>query len=265
MHYLDEGTGGAVVCVHGNPTWSFFYRGLVKGLRDNHRVLVPDHMGCGLSDKPQSYPYCLRQHIDNLESLLESTRPGPFDLVVHDWGGAIGLGLAGRRPEWIRRIVILNTAAFPFATIPFRIALCRTPGVGEWMLRGLNAFVRAATYMTTVKPLAEEVKEGFTLPYDSWKNRIAIARFVQDIPMRPSHPSYATLQEVEKGLERLAEKPVEIHWGMQDWCFHEGILREWPRRLPQAKVHRYEKAGHYLLEDAGDRIIPSIRSFLSQK
>ncbi len=262
MHYLDEGEGEPVVCVHGNPTWSFFYRNLVAGLKDQHRCLVPDHVGCGLSDKLQDYPYCLRQHIDNLEHWLEALQPGPFNLVVHDWGGAIGLGLAGRRPEWIRRIIVLNTAAFPFASIPRRIALCRTPLIGEWMLRRLNAFVRAATFMTTEKPLSTVAKAGFTHPYDCWDNRVAIARFVQDIPMQPTHPSYGTLVEVREGLQFLRDKPVEIHWGMKDWCFHGGILKEWPQHLPQAAVHRYENAGHYLLEDAGDEVIPAIRRFL---
>ena len=105
QHYLDEGRGPAVVMLHGNPTWSFYYRNLVLALRDEHRVIVPDHMGCGLSDKPQEYTYTLRQHIDNLEHLLDEELQVPeVDLVVHDWGGAIGMGYAVRHPERIRQI-----------------------------------------------------------------------------------------------------------------------------------------------------------------
>ena len=112
MHFLDEGQGEPILALHGNPTWSFYYRELVKGLRGTNRVVVPDHVGCGLSDKPQDYPYTLRTHIDNVEALVDRLELGPFNLVVHDWGGAIGMGLAGRRPDLVKRILFLNTAAY---------------------------------------------------------------------------------------------------------------------------------------------------------
>ncbi len=114
-HYIDEGQGPPVVMVHGNPSWSIYYRNLVEALRSTHRCIVPDHIGCGFSDKPDdsNYAYTLSQRIEDLESLLESLNlTEPITLVVHDWGGAIGMGYATRHPEKIARLVILNTAAF---------------------------------------------------------------------------------------------------------------------------------------------------------
>jgi haloalkane dehalogenase len=264
MHYLDEGQGEPFLMVHGNPTWSFFYRHWVAHLRANFRCLVPDHLGCGLSDKPQDYSYTLEQHIDNLESLVESVNPEPLNLVVHDWGGAIGLGYAVRHPERIRRLIILNTAAFPFPKIPMRIAACRLPVIGEPAVRGGNLFVRAAMHMTTVKPLSAAARAGFGYPYRSWKDRVAVYNFVRDIPMDPSHLSWTTLNGIAKGLGKLGNKPAKIIWGMRDWCFHEGILKEWPHYLPQAKIHPFDDAGHYLLEDQGPAIYKVVDDWITE-
>src|SRR5207237_1308320 len=145
-------------------------------------------------------------------------------LVVHDWGGAIGLGVAGRDPERFARLLILNSAAFPGGPMPLRIALCRTPLLGELAVRGLNAFALAATVTTTVRPLAPEVKRGLLAPYGSWYDRIAIHRFVMDIPTAPTHPSYAALAAVERGLERLRSLPATLVWGERDWCFTPWFL-----------------------------------------
>lgn len=264
IHYLDEGQGEPFLMVHGNPTWSFFYRHWVAHLRGNYRCIVPDHLGCGLSDKPQRESYTLKQHIGNLESLVEALNPGPFNLVVHDWGGAIGLGYAVRHPERIRRLIVLNTAAFPFPKIPWRIAACRLPLLGEPAVRAGNLFVRAAMHMTTVKPLSATARAGFGHPYRSWHDRVAIYNFVRDIPMQSNHRSWATLQGIAEGLNVLGGKPAKIFWGMQDWCFHEGILKEWPRYLPQAQIHRLEEAGHYLLEDCGPEIYRMVDDWIAE-
>src|SRR5579862_890877 len=203
-HYVDEGPrtqskgrgGRAVLMLHGNPTWSFYYRNMILALRDKHRCVVPDHMGCGLSDKPQDYPYTLAQHIYNARSLIDRLELQELDLIVHDWGGAIGFGLAMQIPERIRRLVILNTAAFPSSRIPLRIAVCRVPVLGEIAIRGLNAFAQAALVMAVAhrEKLTPEIKEGYLAPYDSWENRIAHLRFVQDIPMQPEHPTWPLLK-----------------------------------------------------------------------
>ncbi len=252
QHYLDEGAdrgGLPAVMVHGNPTWSFFFRDLVRAWSGTRRCLVPDHVGCGRSDRPRGYPYTLKTHIDNLEDLLETVLPpadapgGRIALVVHDWGGAIGMGYAVRRPERIAKLVIANTAAWPDLKVPGRIKLCRWPGVGAFLVQGLNLFVRLATRQTTVKPLPADVRAGYAAPYDSWRAREAVLRFVQDIPLSPKDPSHAVLTDIAARLPALRDVPAQLVWGMRDWCFSPYYLRGWRERFPAARVLELPDAG----------------------
>lgn len=247
---------------HGNPTWSFYYRNLILGLRDRFRCIALDHIGCGLSDKPQSYTYRLSDHIENAVRLVEHLNLQRFHIVVHDWGGPIGLGLATRMPEKVGSLVILNTAAFPATEMPLPLKICRLPLLGAILVRGGNLFARPALKMAVCKPLSKEVRAGYLFPYDSWKNRIATLRFVEDIPMNPRHPSFSVLKDIEKNLEKLSGKPMLICWGMQDFVFTEKFLEEWIRRFPKAISHRFSAAGHYLLEDAGDEVLKLVNEFL---
>ncbi|WP_028583424.1 alpha/beta fold hydrolase [Desulfogranum mediterraneum] len=265
MAYLDEGQGPVVVMVHGNPSWSYLYRNLVSHLKGGYRCIVPDHLGCGFSAKPQDQPYTLEQHINNLEALLASLEIERCVLVVHDWGGAIGMGWAGRHPERVQGMVVMNTAAFRSTRIPLRISVCRWPLLGPLLVRGLNVFARAAVFMAVAKPMPPKVAAGFLAPYDSWHNRLAILRFVQDIPLRASHRSWSTLVEVEQSLARLAELPMLLCWGGQDFCFNDHFFQGWRLRFPQAEAHSFKGAGHYLLEDALEEIVPLIDTFLSQR
>lgn len=262
ISYVDEGAGPPALMVHGNPTWSIYYRHLITALRDSHRVIVPDHMGCGLSDKPQGYPYRLANHIENLTRLVEHLQLGPLDLVVHDWGGAIGMGWAVRHPELVRRIIVLNTAAFLSPRLPLRIAVCRVPLFGDIALRGMNAFAGMATFMAVERPMAAELRRAYLLPYDSWQNRIAQLRFVQDIPMRPGHPTWAVVDAIDRELPVLRDKPMQIFWGGKDWCFNDHFLAGWLQRFPQAQATRFDHAGHYVLEDAHHEIVPRAVRFL---
>lgn len=265
-HYLDEGQGEPLLLVHGNPTWSFYWRNLVLGLRDQYRVLAPDHMGCGLSDKPQPYAYTLRQHIANLVQWVDALDLSRVTLLAHDWGGAIGLGAALERPDRFARLVLFNTGAFPPPFIPLRIRVCRTPLAGALAVRGLNVFARAALRMATNKPerMTPAVKAGLLAPYDNWAHRVAIHRFVQDIPLSPRHPTWQTLADIERRLPVLADRPGLLIWGMLDWCFRPLCLEILQRLLPQAEAHRIEDAGHYVVEDAHERIVPLVRDFLAR-
>jgi len=262
LAYLDEGGGLPVVMIHGNPSWSYLYRNLVSGLRDRFRCIVPDHLGCGFSDKPQAYPYRLANHIDNLERLLDHLGVTLCTLVVHDWGGAIGMGWAGRHPERVAGVVVLNTAAFRSPRLPLRIAVCRWPLLGPLLVRGLNGFARAATVMAVTRPMRPEVARGFLAPYDNWRHRVAVLRFVQDIPMNEAHPSWSTLTTVEAGLDRLRACPLLLCWGGRDFCFNDQFYDEWRRRFPGAEAHYFATANHYVLEDALDEIRPLIEPFL---
>ncbi len=265
LSFLDEGprTNSAVLMVHGNPTWSFYYRGLVKALAPERRCVVPDHVGMGLSEKPEDYPYTLATRIADLEALVASLGLTEIDLVVHDWGGAIGFGFAGRNPGLIRRMVILNTAAFPAPHIPARISACRLPVLGPLLVRGLNGFAGPATWMAMHRrKLSAVEKQGYLLPYDSWQHRVAVNAFVRDIPMQASHPTWTTLTEVERGLAQFRDRTALVIWGGRDFCFHDAFLRRWQEIFPTAKVHRLADAGHYVLDDAREEVVPLVQAFL---
>ena len=263
LAYLDEGSGPPVVMVHGNPSWSYLYRNLVLALRDRYRCIVPDHLGCGFSDKPQHAPYRLGNHLDNLERLLAALDLGPVRLVVHDWGGAIGMGWAGRHPERVAGAVLLNTAAFPSPRLPLRIAVCRWPLLGALLVRGFNGFARAAVHMAVTRQMRPEIAAGFLAPYDSWRHRIALHRFVEDIPMRPAHPSWATLTAIERSLAAI-DCPLLLCWGGRDFCFDTTFYDEWRRRFPRAEAYLFPEAGHYVLEDALTKALPAIERFLAR-
>jgi pimeloyl-ACP methyl ester carboxylesterase len=267
MSYLDEGPtrDEAVVMLHGNPTWSFFYRDLVRELSPRIRCIAPDHVGMGLSDKPRKYGYRLASRIDDIEALVDGLGLRRIHLVVHDWGGAIGFGLAVRRPERIGRIVILNTAAFPSTRIPKRIALCRAPLLGEFIVRGLNGFAEPATWMAmAARRMSWEERKGYLHPYASWAARIGVHRFIQDIPLERDHPSRPALDEIAGRLKTLSRNEKLVVWGGRDFCFDDSFLSRWREIYPDARVERLERAGHYVLEDAGAEARALISGFLTK-
>ncbi|MBU0962035.1 MAG: alpha/beta fold hydrolase, partial [Proteobacteria bacterium] len=232
-------------------------------LSRKNRVIAIDHLGCGLSDKPQDYNYCLQNHINNLSSLVHRLDVESFSLVVHDWGGAIGMGLAAENPVALEKVMVLNTAAFRSRRIPLRINVCRWPIIGEFLVRGLNGFAGPAIFMAVSKKMNRDVAEGYLAPYDSWKNRVAVAAFVKDIPLSPDHPSYQALVRVEQGLKIIQELriPMLICWGGKDFCFNKHFYDEWCNRFPEAETHYFAGSGHYLLEDAFGEIAPLAQQF----
>jgi pimeloyl-ACP methyl ester carboxylesterase len=266
MSYLDEGPrrDEAVLMLHGNPTWSFYYRDLVRELSPQLRCIVPDHIGMGLSEKPESYDYRLATRIADVEALVAALGLRRVHLVVHDWGGAIGFGWAARHPEQVGRIVILNTAAFPARRLAARIALCRVPFLGTGLVRGLNAFAAGATVMAMhARRLTRAEKQGYLWPYDSWAHRVAVSRFIHDIPMAPDHPSRATLEALAALLPAWSDRVGLILWGGRDFCFNDYFLSRWRDLYPQAECVRYADAGHYVLEDAGADVRSRIRNYLT--
>jgi haloalkane dehalogenase len=265
LHYIDEGQGSVVVAVHGNPTWSFYYRNVISSLRKSYRVIALDNIGCGFSDKPQDYIYDLNHHIENLSTLLSALKIEKCSLMVHDWGGAIGMGYAVRNPHAIEKIIVLNTAAFRSRRIPFRIRVCRWPIIGDILVRGLNGFAWPATFMAVTRKMDNTTKKYYLLPYDSWKNRIAVHRFVKDIPLNASHPSYQTLVEIEEGLAVLHRLniPMLLLWGGQDFCFTQDFFQEWLQRFPSAEAHLFHEFGHYILEDGYSTLLPLMSNFLA--
>ena len=268
LHYVDEGQGDPVLMVHGNPSWSFYYRDLSGELRSGHRVIAPDHIGCGRSAKPNDahYDYTLSTRVADLGTLVDSLDLRNITLVVHDWGGMIGMAWAAQHPDRIAKLVVMNTAAFPLPTgkaLPASLALARAPGIGALLVRGANIFSRGAVrYCVTRRPMSKAVAAGYLEPYDSWAHRIAVHRFVQDIPLKENDRAYRIMKETGDALVRLVDKPMLICWGLKDFVFGRQFLDEWVRRFPGAEVHRFEDCGHSVLEDAADEIIPLVRIFI---
>ncbi|MFM7202798.1 MAG: alpha/beta fold hydrolase [Myxococcota bacterium] len=270
LHVLDEGKGETLVMVHGNPTWSFYYRRLVRDLSAQHRVIVPDHIGMGLSDKPSDahYRYTLEQRVQDLEQTLEQLGAQQrLTLVAHDWGGMIALAYTLRNPTRVSRLVLMNTAGFFLPEgkpLPWQLFLVRRMPMG-FLVRGLNAFVRGANWMCSTVPgkLTEVARRGYALPYDSWEHRIAVHRFVQDIPLSEADPAHNLVQAVSTQLPALVARPTLVFWGRRDFVFDDGFLAEWKRRVPTLPIVEYPQAGHYVLEDAYDDILPRIRQFLA--
>jgi haloalkane dehalogenase len=271
LHYLDEGKGEPVVMLHGNPTWSFYYRDLVLALRDRFRCIVPDHIGCGLSDKPgdDRYPYSLERRVADLSRLIETLGiDSGVTLVLHDWGGMIGMAWATRNPSVIKKLVIMNTAAFHLPrekAFPIPLRICRDTLLGTILVRGFNAFSLAASFVGCKRnPMPAELRRAYRFPYDSWRNRIATLRFVQDIPLKEGDRGYQLVSDTEARLHLFRETPMAIFWGELDFVFDRVFLSEWRRRFPHAEVHSYPDAGHYILEDAKNEVIPLIADFIGR-
>ena len=268
--YLDEGPrdGEVVVMLHGNPSWSYYWRKLVLGLQDRYRCIVPDHIGMGLSDKPDDsrYAYTLQSRVDDLERLLDSLSAGSdITLAVHDWGGMIGFGWALAHSARVKRLVILNTAAFPLPTakaMPWQLKLGRDSSLGALLIRGVNAFADGATRFGVVDNMPPEVRAAYNAPYDSWANRISTLRFVQDIPLSPDDRAWPLVEAAGKKLSGYADRPAFIGWGLQDFVFDRHFLEVFQRALPQAEQHVFADAGHYVLEDKAAVLVPAIRKFL---
>jgi cis-3-alkyl-4-acyloxetan-2-one decarboxylase len=277
MHYLDEGLrdGEVVLALHGNPSWSYYWRHLIHGLRDRYRVIVPDHVGMGLSDKPDDgddalprYDYTLQSRVEDVATLLAHLGiDGPLTLAVHDWGGMIGFGWALSHATQVRRLVVLNTAAFPMPAgkpMPWQIALGRDYNIGEIVIRGFNAFSAGASWLGVKRRMPREVRRAYVAPYDSWRNRISTVRFMQDIPLSERDRAWPLVAEAGRRLPEFADRPAFLGWGLQDFVFDRDFLDGFRTALPGAEVHAFEDAGHYVLEDRHEVLVPAIRAFLDR-
>ena len=298
MHYLDEGpldsskgdTAETLLFVHGNPTWSFHWRRLIVALRDRYRCVAPDHIGCGLSDKPRRL-LRLWKHIDHLSSLISTLELNRITLIAQDWGGAIGLAAMLGTPYRFEKIILFNTGAFPPRYIPWRIRACRIPVLGRMAVQGANLFSRAALRMTLARQqgLERAVAAGYLAPYDSWANRRAVYGFVRDIPspqtgympevapnprsecfielqdLVADHQTWRTLAAVERHLPSLANRRALLIWGMRDWCFRPDCLDRFIEAWPQAEVHRLADVGHWVVEDAPEEALAIVEQFLGSQ
>ncbi len=273
LSYIDAGrpAGQPVVMLHGNPTWSYYYRNVIADLKSDYRCIVPDHIGCGLSDKPPitQYDYSLKSRINDLEALLDHLNvKDNITLILHDWGGMIGMGYAARHPERIKRIIAGNTGCTRLPAgkrLPLGLKIGRKSKLGEWLILNRNLFCKlAAKWCVTRKPLPPEIKDMYMKPYDTPENRIAVLKFVQTIPLSEKDAGWDIVMDVEKSLPKFKDVPTLLLWGMKDWVFDQHFLAEWQRHFPHAESHTWPDCGHYLLEDAGDEAIIKMREFLEK-
>jgi cis-3-alkyl-4-acyloxetan-2-one decarboxylase len=277
LSYLDEGPrdGEVIVMLHGNPSWSYYWRHLVSGLRDRYRCIVPDHVGMGLSDRPDDapaahpqYDYTLQSRIDDVDTLLTQLGiTGAVTLAVHDWGGMIGFGWALRDPSRVKRLVITNTAAFPLPSakrFPMRLAMGRDSQLGGWLIRRFNLFARGAARFGTVRRLPKAVRKAYAGVYDGWQQAISTLRFMQDIPLQSGDRAMPFVEASAAMLPTYANRPAFLGWGLRDFVFDQHFLAGFQAALPQAEVHAYYDAGHYALEDKHEVLVPLIRDFLDR-
>jgi haloalkane dehalogenase len=268
LHYIDQGKGNPVVMVHGNPTWSFYFRHIIQALSGDHRTIAPDHMGCGLSYKPDEtqYDFHLKSRVEDFSTLMDYLDLDRVTLLVHDWGGMIGMAWAVENPDRISRLIVTNTAGFfppGRKRIPLRL----------WIIRNLkafarpavlygNLFARTALFMAPHKPLAPAVKKGLLAPYNSPLHRLSTLHFVQGIPLLPEDEGFDIVDRVSRKLGSLSSHPMLILWGKHDFVFDLDYYNEWRRRFPSAQAHLFEDAGHYLMEDVPNRIVHLTNAFM---
>ncbi|MFX0133394.1 MAG: alpha/beta fold hydrolase [Candidatus Hodarchaeota archaeon] len=277
MHYVDEGKGEPIVCVHGEPTWGYLYRHFITELSKNNRVVVPDHMGFGKSDVPQDKPYVLARHVDNLTKLLLKLDLKNITLIMQDWGGPIGFGFATRNPDLIKRLIILNTGVgvFPEGTPPWYqdTKLEGVPDLGNEeiynkTLSDMKNFIpimfKYAIY--NQKKVTPIMLKAYTTPFPNKESSIGAVAFPKDIPIGFSHPSANFMLETFKNLKKLSDRPKILIWGLKDPIFPKIVIDLWKSIYRDLKnsTHFIENASHFLQEDASEEIINYIKSFLQK-
>jgi len=263
MHYVDEGQGPLVILVHGNPTWSFYYREVIKKLRTQFRVIAPDHIGCGLSEHPYGRHFKAADRVTHLQNLVDSLGLKSFSLIMHDWGGSIGTTLAVRNLERIDRLIYLNTTLTETESLPWFIKISSKPFIGKFLTKTTKTFLRLTTNVGAATKLPKRVKKGYFFPYRTAKDRSFVWDFVHDIPFNMDHPTYSGMMEISRGVPELSKKPIQIIWGLKDPCFHQEILTQLMRLFPAARVLEIPTASHLVVEDATDLVNETIENFLT--
>lgn len=262
LHYVDEGSGKPVVMVHGNPTWSFLYRKMIDPLSSDYRCVTPDHLGFGLSDKPESFSYRPEDHAENFEALMLELDLTNVTLVCQDWGGPTSLHFAVNHPDRIRSIVVMNTFMFPLTHRWDAWLFSKTLGgpLGRFGIRYFNSIVNWGIPIATYKSLSETVMRHYREPFRNPENRRPIWTFLQSI-----HDSTPFLEELWSKREALSDVPFSFVWAEDDPTFGDRELNRWRQFKPDAPVRRLHHASHFLQEDHGDEIAGIIDEFLSPK
>ena len=273
LHYVDEGEGLPVVMLHGNPAWSYLYRRFIPPLLDaGRRAIAVDLLGFGRSDKPDDAgEFRVERHVERLGALLDSLDLRDVCLVVHDWGGPIGLAWAVRNPERIARLMVLNTFA-PRLPGPMgrglTLRMLRTRGLGELAAKrraGLTEDFLLRAGVRHRDRLDAQAKAAYRAPHPDAASRTGVLAFPRQVPLSEDDAVAALSREVEEGLRRsFADRPATICWGMRDVLFREPVLDLWRAVLPGARVVRLDDAGHFVQEDAHERVVPELLDLLAR-
>ena len=262
IHYVDEGSGTPVLMLHGNPSWSFLYRDVIKNLKGVCRAIAPDYPGFGFSEHPRGYGYTAREHAASIEALIDHLQLKGFVLVVQDWGGPIGLSIATKRPQRVAGLVILNTWAWPSRGKMIFFSHLMGDALGRFLIRRYNLFANKVVpgSISRTDRKTPEVLKAYTDPFPTAESRKGTWVFPREIRMNDDW-----LGETEKGLARLREKPVELVFAMKDPAFgQETTIARWKTYFPDAPVDRVPDANHYIQEDAPDRVAAAVRRVLGR-
>lgn len=264
LHYIDEGKADhALVMVHGNPTWSFSYRHLIKGLSDKYRCIAPDHIGFGLSDKPQDWDYLPESHAGNLKQLLDGLDLRSATMVVQDWGGPTGLSYALENPDKVTSVVIMNTWLWPVQGDPHYERFSGFMGgfVGQFLIKRFNFFVRVVmkkAYGDRSK-LTKSIHSHYIKALDTPQDRKGCAVFPKRII--GSSPWLADLWSQK---EKLKSKQALILWGKKDIAFRDKELSVWKNSFDHVEVHEFDRVGHFVQEELGPALCPLIDGFIDR-
>ncbi len=261
MHYIDEGKGASIIMVHGNPTWSFLYRHIVKELSKKYRCIALDHIGFGLSDKPTEWSYLPEEHAKNLNTLIEKLALKDITLIVHDWGGPIGLSYAVNKPENVKRIILMNTWMWSVKGDPYYEKFSGFMGgaVGRFLIKRFNFFVRVVMKqaMGDKSKLPKSVHQHYFRALEKPDDRKGCWTFPKQIIA-----SSSWLDSLWSQREKLKHKPTLILWGKKDIAFREKELNIWRNELTNCNVMEFDNVGHFVQEEKGSELCPIIEDFL---
>ena len=258
VHYVDEGEGPPLLLLHGNPTWSFLWRDVIRGLSDRYRCIAPDYPGFGLSQAPAGYGFTPAEHARAIEALVLELDLRGVTLMVQDWGGPIGFAVAGRHPDRFGAFVIGNTWAWPKSD-PGTQLFSRFLGgpIGKRLILRRNLFVeKIIPGGVRLKKLPADVMQAYRGPFPSPESRIPTWVFPREI-LR----SRPFLAEVERGLPALTGRPALLVWPTKDVAFRHPERRRWEELFPNHSTVMLEGAGHYIPEDAPEEIVAAVREW----
>lgn len=252
-HILDNAVAEPAVtllCVHGNPSWSYLWRHVIAAAPEDTRVIAVDQLDMGFSERTGTVRR-LAQRVDDLLALTDQLDiVGPVVPVAHDWGGPVALGWSMHNRHRLAGVVLTNTAVHQPAgsPAPSIIRLARQPIVRQQVCVRTPAFIKGALRMSRPRP-SQAVRDGFMAPYLTPERRAAISTFVEDIPLEPDHPSAEILDQIAASLDHLQHTPALLAWGAADPVFSDLYLRDFQQRLPHAQTHRYPSASHFVHEE----------------